>query len=301
MKCKKCEKKAVIKLRAYNISLCALHFQEFFERRVSETIKRYKLISFEDKILVAVSGGKDSLNTWFLLKKLGYRADGFHIDLGINEYSEKSREKTEKFAQKIKGNLRIVELKGELGFPLPYLAKKEGRKACAICGLIKRYLMNREALKGGYSAIATGHNLDDESAVLLSNLLNWKIGYLQRQSPSLPSWHPKLAKKIKPLCEVTERESAAYAVLNQVNYIYEDCPFSIGATTIFLKDILNQIERRSPGTKIRFYREFQQKGKGFFITEEESSLSECPICGMPTTHPPCAFCRLKNRLQKQES
>ncbi len=299
MKCKKCGEKAVIKLRAHNISLCASHFQEFFERRVSEAIKKYSLLSPHHKVLVAVSGGKDSLNTWFLLKKLGYKADALHIDLGIDEYSKKSREKTGKFAHKIKGNLKIVELKKEVGFTLPHLAKREGRKACATCGLIKRYLMNREALNGSYSAIATGHNLDDETAVLLSNLLNWKIGYLGRQSPLLSSWHPKLAKKIKPLCEVTERESAAYAMLNQIDYIYEDCPFSQGATTIFLKGIINQIEKKSPGTKLRFYREFLQKARGLF-EEEKMSLSECPTCGLPTTHPPCAFCRLKSRLLQKE-
>ncbi len=300
MKCKKCEATAVIKLPSYNISLCADHFVEFFERRVLGAIKRYKLLSPKERILVAVSGGKDSLNTWLALRKLGFNADGFHIDLGIGDYSRKSREKAEKFAQEIKGNLVIVELKDEVGYPLPSLIKRERRTACALCGLIKRYLMNREVLKGGYSAIATGHNLDDEAAVLLSNLLNWNTGYLTRQSPLLPSWHPKLAKKVKPLCEVSEKESAAYALINRIDYIHEECPYSRRATSLFYKDIINQIEWRSPGTKIRFYRQFITKGKHFFEEKhQEETLVDCPECGLPTTHPPCAFCRLKSRIKAE--
>lgn len=297
MKCKKCGEKAVIKLRAHNISLCLPHFLEFFERRVSEAIKRYGLLQPGEKVLVAVSGGKDSLNTWKVLQRLGYKADGLYIDLGIEEYSETSKEKAKTFARKLGSNLKIVSVKEVLGVTIPEALKKGERNPCATCGLVKRYIMNQEALAGGYSAVATGHNLDDEAAVLLSNVLNWKLGYLGRQSPLLPSWHPRLAKKVKPLCEITERESAAYALLNRIDYIYEECPFSSGATTLFYKDILNEIEMRSPGTKLRFYREFLKKAKALFETPSPEKLEECPSCGLPTTYPPCAFCRLRERVK----
>ncbi len=296
MKCKKCGEKAVIKLRAHHISLCQSHFIDFFERRVTEAIKRYKLFGFQEKILVAVSGGKDSLNSWWVLKKLGYQADALYLDLGIDEYSKKSKEKAVQLGQKIKGSLKIVEVKEEIGATIPQAAKKGERTPCALCGLFKRYLMNREAINNGYSAIITGHNLDDEAAVLLSNVLNWQLGYLGRQSPLLPSWHPKLAKKAKPLCEVTERESAAYALINRIDYIMEECPYSERATSLFYKNILNQIEQRSPGTKLRFYREFLAKGKPFFESQPAEELAECTECGLPTTLPPCAFCRLKKRI-----
>lgn len=296
MKCKKCSEKAVIKLKAHHISLCKLDYLEFFERRVTEAIKRYKLFSFQEKILVAVSGGKDSLNSWWILRKLGYQADALYLDLGIEGYSEKSKEKVVQFGQKIKGSLKTVKVEEEIGTTIPQAARKGERTPCALCGLVKRYLMNREAIENSYSAIVTGHNLDDEIAVLLSNVLNWQIGYLGRQSPLLPAWHPKLAKKAKPLCEVTERESAAYALLNGIDYIMEECPYSKGATSLFYKNILNQIEQRSPGTKLRFYRKFLSKGKLLFESRPAEELVECTECGLPTTYPPCAFCRLKKRL-----
>jgi uncharacterized protein (TIGR00269 family) len=299
MKCKKCGEKAVIKLKAHNISLCKSHFIEFFERRVVEAIKRYKLFSFREKILVAVSGGKDSLNSWWVLCKLGYQADALYLDLGIENYSKKSKEKVVQLAKKIKGSLKIVEVKEEIGATIPQAAKKGKRTPCALCGLVKRYLMNREVINNGYSAIVTGHNLDDETAVLLSNVLNWQLGYLNRQSPLLPAWHPKLAKKVKPLCEVTERESAAFALINGIDYIMEECPYSRGATSLFYKNILNQIEQKSPGTKLRFYRGFLSKGKPLFESQSAKELVECSECGLPTTYPPCAFCRLKERLSSQ--
>ncbi|NPV29332.1 MAG: adenine nucleotide alpha hydrolase family protein [Firmicutes bacterium] len=301
MKCRKCGEKGVIKLREYNLILCAPHFLEFFEGRVASALRRYRLLGRCEKVLVAVSGGKDSLNTWYVLRKLGFAADGFHIDLGIGEHSRRSREKAENFAREIGGKLAVLELQKELGYSLPDLVKREGRTPCATCGLVKRYLMNREALAGGYPAIATGHNLDDEAATLLSNLLSWSTGYLARQSPCLPSWHPGLARKIKPLCEISEKESAAYAALNKIDCIDEACSYSKGATSLFYKDIINQIELHSPGTKIRFYREFLAKGRHFFAGERhEEKLVDCPECGLPTTHPPCAYCRLRGRIRAAE-
>ncbi len=303
MKCKLCSEKAAIRLRAHNISLCPLHFRAFFEKRVAATIRRYKLFAPGEKVLVAVSGGKDSLNTWFILQKLGYETTGLYIDLGIGEYSARSREKVEKFAAQHGGRLLVVELEKEIGLPLPGLVRRERRAPCATCGLIKRHVMNREARAGGFAAVATGHNLDDEAAVLLANLLNWDLGHLGRQAPLLPAWHPGLARKVKPLCEVTERESAAYAVLQGIDYITEECPYSAGATFLFYKELLNTLENRSPGTKLRFYRAFLEKGRPLFRGGErpEEELEDCPECGCPTTHPPCAFCRLRQRVATQKA
>jgi uncharacterized protein (TIGR00269 family) len=150
------------------------------------------------------------------------------------------------------------------------------------------------------SCVATGHNLDDETAVLLGNLLNWQLGYLQRQHPKLPASGEFFAARVKPFAERSEREVAAYAFLKGIDYIYDECPYSTGATSIFYKKVLNEIEEHSPGTKLRFFRGFLASKEIFKKYGEEIELLKCKICGQPTVSSPCSFCRIRQRaLQRQ--
>lgn len=296
MRCRICRRDAVIKVRSFGIALCEEHLVEFCLRRVSEAIKRYRMFGREDRVLVAVSGGKDSMVLWDILSRLGYRVDALFIDLGIekNGHMERARAVVEAFAEERGYPLRVVSLRDEYGFSIDDVKKRETRTVCAACGIVKRYIMNRVAFEGGYQVLATGHNLNDEVAVLLSNLLGWKEGYLSRQGPVLEA-RDKLVKKVKPLCELTERETAVYAMVEGIKFHHTACPYSKGATTLTYKRALNLIEYRSPGTKIRFYRGFVDRAKRLF-KGDEVELVECPLCGYPTTHPPCAFCRLRERM-----
>ena len=298
MKCRWCSKEAVIYLRSYGLGLCEEDFIRFFLRRISESIKRYNMFSKDEKILVAVSGGKDSLVIWDALLKLGYNAQGLFINLGISpeETSNSAQKVVEEFAKKQGAALNIVNLKREYGFSIDEVKRKETRTVCAACGMVKRYVMNKFAYEMGFDVLVTGHNLNDETATLLSNTLSWKVGYLARQSPVLPA-KGKLVKKAKPLCELTERETTAYAIILNLKFFDSPCPYSKGATSKVYKKALNMIEYNSPGTKLRFYREFLKQVRSMFEEHlEELQLKDCPVCGYPTTYPPCAFCRLRNRM-----
>ena len=301
MKCKKCGQVAVINMRHHRLALCQECYLEWFPQQVQRAIQQYKMFGPQDKILVAVSGGKDSLSLWDILLNLGYHADGLYIDLGIGNggYSEASLQKVEKFAARREGaRFQVVDIKGTYGRSVPELARtrQRGRRVCSLCGLVKRHVMNRIAYEGGYATIATGHNLDDEAATLISNTLQWETGYLARQAPVLPSTHPKLTRKAKPFCRLYERETAAYALVRGIDYIYAECPYAVGAKTIFYKVLLNQLENRSPGAKMQFYLQFlKAKEEGWLVAGEgeEVMLNECQSCGQPTTAPGlCAFCRL---------
>jgi uncharacterized protein (TIGR00269 family) len=154
--------------------------------------------------------------------------------------------------------------------------------------------MNRLAAERGYDVLATGHNLDDEAAVLMQNTLHWQVGYLARQSPVLAA-EGGFAKKVKPFCRFYERETAAYALVRGIDYIYDECPHAVGNLTNFYKTLLNQLENESPGAKLAFYTEFLKvRERGYFQTDEaRPDLHACEVCGQPTTAPGrCAFCRM---------
>lgn len=299
MKCRKCGESAVINMRQHRLALCQDCFLEWVPQQVQRAIEKFHMFGLQDRVLVAVSGGKDSLALWDVLLRLGYSADGIYIHLGIPDagYSDTSQQKAEQFAATHDATFLVVDVAERYGQSIPEVARrKRGRSTCSTCGLVKRHVMNEVACEGGYAALATGHNMDDEAAVLFQNALHWAAGYLARQAPVLPASHPRLARKAKPLIRLYERETAAYTLLRGIDYIYDECPHARGATTLFYKDLLNQLEGKSPGAKQQFYLSFLQardEGRLLFAEGPEVQIGECQRCGQPTTAPErCAFCRL---------
>ena len=289
-------------MRQHRLALCKEHYLEWIPEQTARFIKKYKMFTPEEKILVAVSGGKDSLSLWDILVRLGYQADGLYLGLGIEggvSYSHESQRLTEKFASENHLKLHVVDIEKEYGNSIPVLSEISFRghgKPCAVCGLAKRHEMNRIARDFGYDVLATGHNLDDEAAVLFGNTLSWSSEYLLPQSPVLEG-SDGLARKVKPLCRFYEREMTAYAIARGIEYIYDECPFADGSQSIFYKESLNLLETARPGTKLIFYLNFlEAKNSGKLFIEKNERLSQlhpCPKCGQPTSTPDfCSFCRM---------
>jgi len=295
VRCRLCGGRAVIYMPQHRLPLCRDCYPGWFLKQVGRAISTYRMFERGERILVAVSGGKDSLSLWEALVELGYEADGLHIHLGIERggYSDASLEAARRMAERLGRRLHVVRVGERVGATIPEIARRDGRSTCSVCGIVKRYFMNKVALEGGYSCVATGHNLDDEAAVLLSNVLRWEVGYLGRQGPVLPE-SDGLARKVKPFCRLTEKETLMYALIRGIEFVEQECPYSAGSTTNFLKRILNQIEHESPGTKLQFYQNFL-KVSGLFKGAEEPKLEPCQVCGQPTTVGVCAFCRLVRR------
>ena len=290
-------------MRHHKLALCKEHFLEWIPAQVQRFIEKYEMFTPQEQVLVAVSGGKDSLSLWDILWRLGFNSDGVYINLGIDGgigYSAESRRLTEDFAAERGRFLHIVDLGKEYSKTIPELSELTRRgkqKPCSICGLMKRHLMNRIAHDGSYNVLVTGHNLDDETATMLGNTLNWITGYLIRQSPVLEAGRSGLVRKAKPLCRIYERDMAAYALLRGIKYIHDECPYAEGSNSIFYKELLNQLEAKKPGAKTNFYTAFlQAKKNGMFTAQADpgyDNLHPCPTCGQPTSSPDnCTFCRI---------
>jgi uncharacterized protein (TIGR00269 family) len=308
MKCRKCGAKAVINMAHHKLALCKEDYLNWLPEQTERTIRKYRMFVRSERILAAVSGGKDSLALWDILFRLGYNVDGVYIGLGIDEgsdYSNASQRHAAQFAEARGLKLHIVDVEKEYGAGIPAMARTTLRgheKPCAVCGMAKRHVMNRLAHQGGYAVLATGHNLDDEAATLLSNTMNWIPGYLLRQSPVLEADRPGMVRKVKPLCRFYEREMAAYALLQRIEYIYDECPFAAGTKSIYYKEILNKMEADRPGVKLNFYLSYlMAKENGLFAPQadqEAEMLHTCPTCGQATTNPgECTFCRQVRRIQ----
>ncbi len=290
-------------MRQHKLALCQAHFLDWVPEQVERSIKRYHMFTHHDRLLVAISGGKDSLSLWDILQRLGYTSDGLYIGLGIDagvSYSHSSLGYAQAFAQEHGLLLHVVDIQAEYGESVPELAERTNRgrhKPCSVCGLAKRHVMNQVAVTNGYAALLTGHNLDDEAAILFGNTLSWAGSYLIRQGPVLEADRPGLVRKVKPLCRIYEREMAAYALLRGIPYIQEECPFAHDSTSIYHKQLLNKLETDRPGAKLSFYLSFlQARQAGLFsagVDERAELVHNCPQCGQPTSAPGfCAFCRM---------
>ena len=301
-KCRTCRGPAIIDLPRHNANFCAEHFMELCRRQVTKAIEKFAMLTPEDRILEAVSGGKDSLAVWDLLIDLGYQADGLYIGLGIGEYSDVSGEYAKAFAAERGLRLVTIDLRDEYGFDIPTASRATRRVPCSACGTSKRHLFDKAALDGGYTVLVTGHNLDDEAAVLFGNTLRWDVEYLARQLPVLPARHG-FPKKVKPLVRLTERETAAWCIVRGIDYLVDECPMAEGNKHLAYKAALNAIEQESPGSKASFYLNFLDNMAPLLAgttAAATDTLQECRSCGAPTTGDLCAFCRVAEKSRAHE-
>jgi uncharacterized protein (TIGR00269 family) len=292
-----CREPAVVDVRRHNTAFCKDHFVHHCEEQVRRAVESHRMLAPGERVLVAVSGGKDSLALWDLLLRLGFEADGLYLGLGIGDYSEESTVYAREHARAVGRPLIEVDLARDYGYDIPGAAAATKRAPCGACGLSKRHLFNAAAMEHGYDVVATGHNLDDEAAVLLGNVLRWDVGYLGRQHPVLPA-SPGFVRKVKPLVRLGERETAAYCIVRGIDYQVEECPMAAGNRHLGYKDVLNSLEDRSPGTKAAFVYGFLERGHERFAADaasERDTLRECAVCGAPTPGEVCAFCRLRRQ------
>lgn len=305
MKCTRCGVLAQTDLPWRNAAFCPDCYFEFFSRQVRKAIKDRRMFGPDDRILVALSGGKDSLSLMCELKRLGYDVTGLHLDLGIGESSVQSRAAVAGFCEAHGLPWRVVELASD-GLAIPAVKKAVKRRpVCSACGKIKRYWLNRYAFERGFDVLATGHNLDDEAARLLANSLRWDQAYLAAQGPEMEGGD-HFVRKVKPLYRLTEQETACYAFLRGVECVTAPCPYSGKASFTVYKRLLYDLEYARPGAKFQFYEAFLKRGRpAFQAARPDPGDLRCADCGAPTREidnipeaergrdPLCGVCRLR--------
>lgn len=292
MKCRVCKGEAFVKLPAHNAAFCPEHFDAFFLRQIARTIKKYQMLPPGGRVVVALSGGKDSLVTALVLHRLGYQVEGLFVDLEILEgdFSPASRQACEEFCAAHGIPLKVYSLMAEFGRGIPDIARRYPR-ICALCGVTKRHIMNEYTLAVGADALATGHTLDDMAAALFANLLRWDLHYLAKGLPVLPAAEG-FARKIKPLSLQAENEIRAFATLHQIRPVEAVCPYAAEAKFKRYKRVLNELEEKSPGLKRAFYEGYTQQAHRFKGETARPPLLLCAVCGLPATNSPCTFCRI---------
>lgn len=264
------------------------------ERQVGEAIKKYKLFGKGDKIVVALSGGKDSTSVLYILKRMGYNVLGLMIDLGLGEWSQIHNGNMKKFCAEIGVSLTIVDLKAELGqgicFIKAVLKKRKGLTGCSVCGTVKRWILNRWARKLGGDVLVTGHNLDDECQNVLMNFLKGNVVLGSRSGPKTGvrcqvSGVSGFVQRVKPLFFVPESEIRKYAKAKSFDILYDKCPCAFGTYRVETREWMSVL---SDGEKLKIVNGFLNLN----LKVEDKELRKCVKCGEPSSGEVCSFCEI---------
>lgn len=306
MGCKKCLENPVIKLTNSNISLCKNCFIKYFEKKVKKTIKDYELIEKNDNVIVACSGGKDSTVLLYLLKKLTEKRNdvkitALAIDEGIHDYRDKSLEFLKKFCNEHKVELNIFSYKKEFGKTLDEILKTYKGVPCSICGVLRRYLLNKKSKELNGNKLATGHNLDDESQSIIMNYFRKNVKLSARLGPITGIVNDKrFIKRIKPLYFLTEKEVTSYAFLKGFMDKFTECPHDSDSYRAQVRDMLNDFEAKYPGTKhsiISSFIEILPLLKNNYKNDKE--IRSCQLCDEPCSNEICKACQYVEDVVKK--
>jgi len=294
MKCVKCGKKAV------QSGFCRSHFLSYFEQKVRKTIRRFRLISPKDKMAVAVSGGKDSTVLLYVLRRLGYNVDAITVDAVIGNYTKKNLKNLREVCGKHGIKLHELSFREEFGYSLCYLrdvlkANGHSFSSCMLCGILRRYLLNKYARTLGFDCIATGHTLDDEAQAVLMNIFRNDQTRLLRQGPvSGLKESPHFVRRIKPLYLCAEAETTAYSKIMRFPVQYTRCPCSVNAYRKDFRDFLEGFSRKQPDVCnkiVNFYIDTILPLKEIEKTAS-CSVGTCELCGEPSSRSVCRKCQL---------
>ena len=184
-----CNNKPIFELTGQE-KLCKNHFTEYFENKVFKTITKFDLIGKEENLGVAISGGKDSLTLLHILKKLSeqnpkIKITAIAINEGIEGYRDKALITAQNFCDKNNVKLNIYSYEKEFGMPLDNMLKVLDVKPCTICGIFRRYLLNKKSKELKFTKLATGHNLDDECQSIMMNQFKNNIQSSARLEPKV--------------------------------------------------------------------------------------------------------------------
>ncbi|MFA6889181.1 MAG: TIGR00269 family protein [Candidatus Woesearchaeota archaeon] len=287
MKCK-CKKKAVFQ------NLCKEHFCASVEAKVMKILKIY--VKPTDKIIVAVSGGKDSLTVLSLVNTYA-KTIALCIDEGITGYRNNTVEDMVSFCKERNIEYVIVTFKDEFNISLDGMTKILKENPCTVCGAFRRHLLNKKARELGATVLVTGHNMDDESQAVMMNLMRHQTDILPRLGPKTGVVKDdRFIPRVKPLYFVSEKEVAAYAFLKGFKVTYKECPYAVQAYRASVCDFLNDVELLYSGAKQKFIHTFMKKlpvlRKNMHITD----VKYCRKCSEPCVGDLCKACQLLEKL-----
>jgi uncharacterized protein (TIGR00269 family) len=256
------------------------------------------MLTFEDHIAVAVSGGKDSVTLLRVLRKIEKRfpkatLTAVTVDEGIKGYRAEAIELARESCNELEVNHLVVSFRRLFGKTLDQIVRsKRDLSPCSYCGVLRRRAIHVAAKEVKATKIATAHNLDDEVQTILLNIFHGDVNRIARVEPVLIDPSGRFLQRVKPLCEIPEKEVALYAHLAGIKFQTRPCPYLETALRNDIRDMLNRVEEHHPGTKFTIFRSVERLRNSLKASLTSAELRNCLRCGEPTTGTICEVCKM---------
>ncbi|MFX0105879.1 MAG: TIGR00269 family protein [Candidatus Hodarchaeota archaeon] len=314
-KCSHCNNAIIIQRRYSGENLCPDCFQKNIEKIIYKTISKYKMLKPKDKIVVALSGGKDSIALLHNLNAIQIKSHhsepiiALTINEGIEEYRDKSINKAQKFCKKNGIEHKIISFKEKIGYTLDEIISIKTKSpdykyACNYCATIRRRLLNDGAKELGGTVLAMGHNLTDFVETYLMNILYKRLNIIANQY-FFKEENEKISKffikKITPLIRIPEEEIFLYANIQKFDYYPSHCPYR-EKDPIIRKRVLNFIQEckeYSPEIEFNLLNGFLELSETLYNQLEKQDYNSCQICGYPCgNNNICTYCSCLEELSQ---
>ena len=306
--CSLCSRKAAFFFREYSgEKLCRKCFARSIENKVRATIAKYHMFKYGERVAVAVSGGKDSISLLHILSNFGlFNTKGslvaVTVDEGIRNYRDEALSIAAEECRALGLEHHIVSFEEVYGFTLDEMMvnlgmeNKRNLTPCAYCGVLRRKALNIIARDVGAMKIATAHTLDDEVQTILMNLFRGDLERLAKENVVTEKVHPRFVQKVKPFCEIPEKESTLYAYIKNVRFQDNPCSYSSEAFRNEVRNIINDLEVNHPGTKFTVLKTLNRLRPGLNEIIKNGKYRECAKCGEPSSSILCRACELLKSL-----
>ncbi|MEM7826936.1 MAG: TIGR00269 family protein [Candidatus Aenigmatarchaeota archaeon] len=291
-----CGKPSVFYKKYEGKAYCKSCFVKQVENNFKKTIGKDGLIEKNDKIAVALSGGKDSCLLIYLLNKI-FRNKLFAIivDEGIRGYREKGIEAGRNLCEELGIKYKIVSFKDSFSHTMDEIAS-EKQRPCTYCGVFKRYLLNKEARVEGATKLAVGINLDDEAESIIMNIIRGDIDrFLKLGSYPMLIDDKMFVPRIKPLRNLSGEEIMLYDKLKGIKFYSRVCPHATDSIRLRVRKIISELEAKYPGTKYQIVR-FYDRLKPLIKINVTGKMKYCKKCGEPSSREICKACELLDKL-----
>jgi tRNA 2-thiocytidine biosynthesis protein TtcA len=212
---------------------------EVFTKKAGRGINRYGMIAEGEKIMIGVSGGKDSLSLCYALSHrlkhlpITYELLGVHIVWREHPLTEIQLQGIREYVEGL--GIRLIVVRADM-FPASF----RGRFDCYLCSRNKRRIMFDVADREGVRKIALGHHMDDIIETTLMNL--FFHGSFATMMPVQEFFGGKL-KIIRPLCEVKEKEVHRAARILGCPVAAVDCPRKDENRRVEMKEMIKRLHR----------------------------------------------------------
>ncbi|MEM3725518.1 MAG: TIGR00269 family protein [Candidatus Bathyarchaeia archaeon] len=306
--CTVCKRNEAFFFRQYSgEKLCRRCFTKSVEEKVRATIAKYQMFRFDDRIAVAVSGGKDSVSLLHVLAKIerDYPKASLvavTVDEGIKGYRDEALQIAAENCKKLGVEHHVTSFKELYGCTLDEIVKRlkkrkdEGLTPCAYCGVMRRKALNITARKLGADKLVTAHTLDDEVQTFLLNIFHGDIMRIAREKPVTDEAHPKLVQKVKPFCEIPEKETALYAYIKKIKFQSMPCPYASEALRNDIRIMLNRMEEKHTGIKFTIFKSAEKMRPTMEKMAKQEGFKECAECGEPAAEPVCKSCQMLKQI-----